>query len=211
MASTEELMKKYGWTRTEAEDFGYSMAQGKSATPYASKQSPTGSKTVRVPEVAPKSAYDQSIEGITGNVKPFVGATPDYVEDTYFDVMLKDIDNIAAQKTKAAKGQYNLFVEHLKKDRQLFQKDLERNYARTLQRQNEQAYSRGMGNSGNRIDQFKTTKEDRDFSDEANDLNLLKQQDVSREAYEQRIKDIQTEAAQAKKSIKSPYASYSYR
>ncbi len=84
----------------------------------------------------------------TGGVTPFTPATANAVEDTYFDIMLKQVQSGAQMQRQQAQEQNQLFIENLKKERTLFNEDLERDYGRTLEKANVDVYSRGVGESG---------------------------------------------------------------
>lgn len=156
------------------------------------------------------TAEQYNVDMAAGKPQQFTPAAPDTVADTYFDVMLKDIEQTSRVQTERANQGYDTFVRYLKEGRALFDEDLSRSYAKSLSKINENAYARNVGRSGIRENNFREAGTERDFQVKQKDIQDRQKEEIANEERRQRLQDIEMSAARSRASMKSPYATYQY-
>lgn len=72
----------------------------------------------------------------------------DVVEDTYFDVMLKDIQGEYGAQRQSVESGYETFLKQVKQDRELFNVSLEKDYGKALESLNISTQNRGVQGAG---------------------------------------------------------------
>lgn len=145
-----------------------------------------------------------------GNVTAFTPEGANAVEDTYFDTLLKNIENQYAGEREQAAASRDTLVKQLKESRVLFNEDLERTYGKALQKANADAYSRGIGNSGIRKDTFREAGTEKNYQTRSQDLRDQQKEEIANQDYQFRMQQIQQEEARARAAAKSPYATFQY-
>lgn len=145
-----------------------------------------------------------------GYVNPYTPAAPNVVDDTYFDVLLKNTQSQFDMQRNQAQQQHDTLVKHMKESRELFNEDLSRSYGEKLQKANEAAYARGVGNSGIQKNAINTETTDKNFQVKNQDLLEKQKQEIADQDLQQKMDAISQSQAQSRASYKSPYANYSY-
>ena len=151
-----------------------------------------------------------TVDVVTGNVKPYSPATPNAVEDTYLDEMLKQVEQESTAQRGYAQQGYNTFVQQLKESRDLWNKDLEKTYGRTLEKANVNVYERGVQDSGIKGKQTTEIGQDKAYQAEQRDLLETQKQQIVSQDLKQRMESIGRQEERSRASFKSPYAEYSY-
>lgn len=162
------------------------------------------------PAAAPATPKPSNTEVVTGNVTPFVGATPNVVEDTYLDEMLREVEEESKRQRANAQQGYNTLVQHLKEGRDLWNKDLEKTYGRTLEKANVNVYDRGVQDSGIKTRQTTEISDDKAYQTEQQDLVEKQKMQIADQSLKQSLDSIARSEARTRASYKSPYAEYSY-
>lgn len=154
--------------------------------------------------------YDSAV----GNVKKFTPAVNDPVEETYFDEMLRSVEDDATRARGIARQSYDTFIKHLKEDRALFDEDLGRQYGKQLQQQNQGTYNRGLANSGIRNEAFRDTTQDRDFSTKQRETFDKQKEEIKTQDLNNQFAQIAATERQNRQSLDrakaSPYAKFSF-
>lgn len=143
-------------------------------------------------------------------VSPFTPASPDIVGDTYFDVLLKQTEAQSGTARQQAQGNYDTFIKQLKEGRALFDENNAKTYAQSLQKINENAYARGVGQSGIRQGNFTEAKTTNDFNVKQQDIADQQKQEIANADLNNRLQSITSSEANTRAALKSPYATYQY-
>ncbi len=150
----------------------------------------------------------------TSGTQQFVGARPDAVADTYFDEILREIETGAQTARQRADQSREVFVRQLKQGRELFDADLGRTYAKSLQQINERAYARGLGNSGIKQEDFYGATTEKDTASKTRDVYDAQRQELKNMDYQNTLADIARSEESSKRSLDRntarPYAQFSY-
>lgn len=145
-----------------------------------------------------------------GYVNPYTPAGANAVENSYFDVLLKQTQDNAERQRQVAQQSHDTLVKQMKESRQLFNEDLSRSYGEKLQKANESAYSRGVGNSGIQTNAVNTTTNEKNFQVKNQDLLDKQKQEIADQSLQNQLSSIAASEASSRASFKSPYANYSY-
>lgn len=166
--------------------------------------------SLTAPAAAPVAPKPSNTDVVTGNVKPYSGATPNAVEDTYLDEMLREVEEESKVQRANAQQGYNTLVQQLKEGRDLWNKDLEKTYGRTLEKANVNVYDRGVQDSGIKNRQTTEISDDKAYQVEQQDLVAKQKMQIADQSLKQSLDSIARSEARARASYKSPYAEYSY-
>lgn len=177
----------------------------------AAKKNWTGRSNTEWVGEDPQDFY---FEAATGNVKKFTPAVNDPVEETYFDEILRNIEDDAQALRNRAQQSHETFIKHLKEGRELFDEDLSRQYGKSLQKLNEGQYMRGLASSGVRDAAFSDVTADRDFTVKDRNITDAQKQEVKRQDLSYQLDSINRTEMQTKqardRAMASPYAKFSY-
>ena len=155
-----------------------------------------------------ESPTDYNVSG--GTITPNAPAGPDVVGDTYFDVMLKNIEKQSGESSRVSQQGFDSFLANLKRDRQLFNKDLERDYGKALEQINVQSYARGVGDSGIKTKGFDEAETTKDLTTEKRDVSDQQREIAARQDFENAEAMRKLGEQRQRASLKSPYANYQY-
>ena len=138
----------------------------------------------------------------------------DVVDDTYFDVLLKDIESEYSAQRGQAEQSYETLSSQMKESRTLFDKGMERDYGNLLEDVNISAYGRGTGESGIKGRDITETTEEKDYVTEQRDLLEEQKQEIASQERADRLSSISRSESRARSNLQSsrdssPYSDYS--
>ena len=147
---------------------------------------------------------------VTGNVGNYSPAPVDPLEETYLDEMFRQIETESTAQKRNTQESYGTLVGQLKESRDLWNKDLEKTYGRTLEKANVSVYDRGIQDSGIRGQKTTEISENKAYTTEQRDLLEKQKQEIADQDLKQRLESIARSEERSRSSYKSPYAAYSY-
>lgn len=147
----------------------------------------------------------------SGNINKFTPKGPDVVNDTYFDNLMKMADESYSAQRGKANQQYTTLLQYIKEDRELFDEDQSRTYAKTLQKVNENAYARGVGDSGIKEENITDTTQEDQFKTKQQNVYESQKKNLASQDLQYSLGSINRAQNATRESLsRSPYANYAY-
>lgn len=191
---------------------------------WATRTGYTGNQATNNVEWVDSNTYSNANEATkkfytdiaSGNVAAYSPATPDPVEENYFDTALKLVEEESAGQKNVAQQSYDTLVNQLKESRDLFNTNLESEYGKALEQANIGVYSRGVGDSGIKNEEMSGVTGEKEYKTAQEDLLEKQKKEIASQDLQNKMDAIARQETQSKFSISnskasaSPYAKYSY-
>lgn len=141
-------------------------------------------------------------------------ATPDIVNNDYFNNLLDITEKQFSQQRGAVEQNYNSLVDSLKQSKELFNAGMEQDYGKALENLNIDVYSRGVQEGGIKGRELTDLGQNKDNQVKSHDLLDTQKQLIASQDRQQKLDELALSESKSKLSIarqaSSPYAKYSY-